>query len=163
MSPSPSGSAFAEMESSIPNGFSGIIIGGNAPLSRVLTEKLTQARMRGARIYPIPDFYENFWFKIPVFHLHDRWFVFSHGFDLLHNPVWRKLKRLMDVALAAVFLAALSPVMLIAALAVKLTSPGPILYSQTRTGLNDREFKVYKFRTMRPDAEKNGPQWTATH
>jgi len=58
------------------------------------------------------------------------------------------LKRLEDLSLSAIALALFSPVMLITALAVKLTSPGPVVFKQTRHGLSGREIQVYKFRSM---------------
>jgi exopolysaccharide biosynthesis polyprenyl glycosylphosphotransferase len=63
------------------------------------------------------------------------------------------LKRAADVAAAALGLLALLPLMLAIALAIRLTSPGPILFSQIRYGLNRRKFRMYKFRTMVCDAE----------
>jgi Undecaprenyl-phosphate glucose phosphotransferase len=70
------------------------------------------------------------------------------------------LKRAFDLALAAPGLVVLSPLMLAIALWVKLDSPGPVLYSQERVGLNGRRFRMLKFRTMRVDAEARGPGWT---
>ncbi len=66
-------------------------------------------------------------------------------------------KRLMDIGLAIPALLVLSPVMLMIAIAIKLDSPGPVFYIQSRVGLKDREIRVCKFRTMRSDAEKAGP------
>ena len=67
---------------------------------------------------------------------------------------WRLLaKRTIDLAGAAMGLVALSPVLLVAAVAIKLSSPGPILYAQPRYGLNRRLFKMYKLRTMVADAD----------
>ncbi|XLD74573.1 sugar transferase [Cetobacterium somerae] len=51
------------------------------------------------------------------------------------------------------------PIMIIAAIIVKIESPGPIIYSQDRVGENEKEFPVYKFRSMRQDAEKDGAKW----
>jgi lipopolysaccharide/colanic/teichoic acid biosynthesis glycosyltransferase len=59
-----------------------------------------------------------------------------------------------------VLLITLSPLMLITAFAVKLDSKGPILYRQTRTGLNSAPFTLQKFRTMDEGAEKSGAQWS---
>lgn len=70
------------------------------------------------------------------------------------------LKRTMDVALSAVGLVLIAPVLLIIAIAVKVTSAGPIFYSQERTGLDRRSFRMWKFRTMRVDAEATGSGWT---
>jgi exopolysaccharide biosynthesis polyprenyl glycosylphosphotransferase len=64
------------------------------------------------------------------------------------------LKKVFDFALACVLLAALSPILIVTALAIKMTSPGPVLFVQERLGFNKRRFKLYKFRTMILDAEK---------
>jgi len=66
----------------------------------------------------------------------------------------RAIKRLFDVLVASFALLLLSPVLIAAAVAIKLTSPGPILFLQERVGLNKRRFKIYKFRTMVPNAER---------
>jgi len=63
------------------------------------------------------------------------------------------LKRVLDFLMAAVFLIVLSPIFLVLALLIKLTSRGRILYRQTRCGLGGRKFTVYKFRSMRADAD----------
>jgi exopolysaccharide biosynthesis polyprenyl glycosylphosphotransferase len=70
------------------------------------------------------------------------------------------LKRSMDVVLSAIALVLMSPFLLLAALLVKLDSPGPIFYIQERMGLDARPFKMIKFRSMRMDAETGGPGWT---
>jgi exopolysaccharide biosynthesis polyprenyl glycosylphosphotransferase len=64
-----------------------------------------------------------------------------------------RVKRVLDTVGASLFLVLLSPVLLVAALAVKLTSPGPVIFSQLRFGLNRRQFRMYKFRTMVLGAE----------
>jgi exopolysaccharide biosynthesis polyprenyl glycosylphosphotransferase len=70
------------------------------------------------------------------------------------------LKRGLDVVGSALGIVLLSPFMLLAALLVKLDSPGPVFYTQERMGLDARPFKIIKFRTMLPDAETEGPGWT---
>jgi len=67
------------------------------------------------------------------------------------------VKRVLDIALTVVSLLVLWPVFLLVAIAIKLDSPGPILFSQIRVGQDGRLFKVYKFRSMRADAEDNLP------
>jgi exopolysaccharide biosynthesis polyprenyl glycosylphosphotransferase len=64
------------------------------------------------------------------------------------------LKKVLDFVIAFMLLAALSPILLAAAVAIKLTSPGPVFFIQERLGFNKRRFKLYKFRTMVPEAEK---------
>lgn len=63
------------------------------------------------------------------------------------------VKRVLDVSIALVMLVIISPALLIVALLIKLTSPGPILFAQQRVGRNKRKFYIYKFRTMGVDAE----------
>jgi exopolysaccharide biosynthesis polyprenyl glycosylphosphotransferase len=63
-------------------------------------------------------------------------------------------KRALDIAVSVLALTALLPIMGLAALAIKLTSPGPVFFMQERIGLNKRRFKIFKFRTMVVDAEK---------
>jgi Undecaprenyl-phosphate glucose phosphotransferase len=71
------------------------------------------------------------------------------------------IKRAMDLVLASLALVMLAPLMLAIAVAVRLSSPGPILYRQERCGLNGQRFIMLKFRTMRVDAEANNtPGWT---
>jgi exopolysaccharide biosynthesis polyprenyl glycosylphosphotransferase len=70
------------------------------------------------------------------------------------NELWpRTAKRILDITVAAAALLFFSPVLLIAAIAIKLTSPGPVFFLQERIGLNKRRFKIFKFRTMVPNAE----------
>lgn len=68
-------------------------------------------------------------------------------------------KGLFDVCAAAVALVLLAPLMAVVALLVRLTSRGPVLYRQERVGQGGRLFTIYKFRSMRVDAERNGAQW----
>lgn len=69
-------------------------------------------------------------------------------------------KRLMDFIGAVVGLILFSPLMIITAIAIKLESPGPVFFIQERMGLDGKPFLMVKFRSMRADAEKNGPGWT---
>ena len=64
------------------------------------------------------------------------------------------IKRLFDFVVSLTLIVMLSPVFLVAAIAIKLTSRGPVFFAQNRLGLNKRRFKIFKFRTMVPDAEK---------
>jgi len=70
------------------------------------------------------------------------------------------LKRVIDFFGAAVGLIVFSPLMFLTALAIKVESPGPVFFVQPRMGLDGREFMMIKFRSMRTDAEKDGPGWT---
>ena len=74
---------------------------------------------------------------------------------------WRvTVKRLMDFTGSAIGLVLLSPLMFLVAIAIKLESPGSVFYVQERMGLDAKPFLMIKFRSMRQDAEANGPGWT---
>lgn len=70
----------------------------------------------------------------------------------------KNLKRVGDILVSALMLLVLSPVYLILAIAVKRSTPGPVIYSQERIGMRQKPFRIYKFRSMQQDAEIGGPQ-----
>ena len=73
------------------------------------------------------------------------------------------MKRVFDVAVAGCGLVVLSPLLLLASIAVKAGSPGPVLYRGVRVGRNGDEFHIYKFRTMRVGADRQGPPLTSAN
>jgi lipopolysaccharide/colanic/teichoic acid biosynthesis glycosyltransferase len=74
--------------------------------------------------------------------------------------LYRRLKSVLEPVLALILVVALSPVLAVTAILVKLSSPGPILYRQQRVGQNGKLFTILKFRSMSVDAEARGPQWS---
>lgn len=143
------------------NSWTGLIVGAGQKLPDAAVETLMRFRLRGVRVYDLTDFYELIWYKVPVFYLRRSWFAMSQGFQLLHDPLGLRLKRAFDFLGALLLLLLASPILLITALAIKLESRGPIVFKQTRVGENGKLFTVYKLRSMRVDAEKNGAQWAA--
>lgn len=78
-----------------------------------------------------------------------------------HKSWYHKLKAIFDISLGVLLLIIFSPAMLLAYLLVKLTSPGPAIYSQTRVGLMGKPFTIYKFRSMKHRCESlTGAQWS---
>jgi exopolysaccharide biosynthesis polyprenyl glycosylphosphotransferase len=74
-------------------------------------------------------------------------------------PEWQQsIKRVLDIVVSLICMIILIPVYFIVAVGVKMSSPGPVLYSQERIGIKGRPFKMHKFRSMYKDAETNGPQ-----
>ena len=140
--------------------WSGILIdGAERSLSQQMVRDLMDMRLRGVYVYSIADFCEQFWQKIPPAYVQDDWFAFTSGFNILHNRIKAKLKQLIDIVVAAVMIIVSLPITLPTAIAIKFSSPGPIFYSQVRTGLNGKKFRVYKFRSMCQNAESKGIQW----
>ena len=140
--------------------WSGILIdGAERSLSQQMVRDLMDMRLQGVYVYSIADFCEQFWQKIPPAYVQDDWFAFTSGFNILHNRIKAKLKQLIDIVVAAVMIIVSLPITLPTAIAIKFSSPGPIFYSQVRTGLNGKKFRVYKFRSMCQNAESKGIQW----
>ncbi|BAB74553.1 sugar transferase [Anabaena sp. FACHB-709] len=139
--------------------WSGVVVTTPTELSDVQMQQLMQLRLSGVSIYGLPDVCETLWYKLPSSLLEDNWLAFGNGFNLTADSISQKLKRSVDIMLTCCLCVFLSPLMLLAALAIKLDSPGPVFYSQIRTGLEGKPFKVYKFRSMYQDAEKRGAQW----
>jgi len=104
------------------------------------------------------DFYEQVTGKIPIESLRLGALLFSSGFHI--SRFLEIYKRLASIAVSIVGLILSLPLLPFVALAIKLTSPGRLLYKQKRVGRNDSVFYCYKFRTMRADAEADtGPTW----
>jgi sugar transferase (PEP-CTERM system associated) len=130
---------------------------GKLPMQQLLEMKLD-----GVNFDHLPSVYEKYTGKIAIENLRPSWIVFSGGFQ--KSQAATTVKRLVDVAVASLALIATLPIMLAVALAVRLTSAGPVLYHQRRVGLRGVPFTVHKFRTMRQDAEaESGPVWALKH
>ncbi len=123
-------------------------------------EELLECRMRGIEILDAMDFWEREAGLIHLARAEPAWLAFSEGFPL--HPRRRRLKRLVDVTFSLAFLICVLPLCALVALAIWVESPGAIFYRQERVGLNGQTFKVWKFRSMRPDAERDGaPRWAS--
>jgi sugar transferase (PEP-CTERM system associated) len=126
--------------------------GGNMPLRELL-----DCKVFGIRVVDIATHFEKNLHQISLRHVNPGWLVFGDGFN--QGAVRSAMKRLCDVFVSLLLLIVSAPLMLLAALAVKAESRGPVFYRQERVGLNGAPFSVIKFRSMRTDAEKDGPRW----
>lgn len=131
---------------------------GKLPMDKLLEMKLE----RGVTFDHLATVYEEYTGKIAVENLRPSWLIFSGGFK--KTRLLSAGKRTLDIIAAAGGLIVLSPVMALTALAVKLSSPGPVLYHQRRVGQHGRLFTVHKFRSMRSDAEAGtGAVWARSN
>lgn len=127
--------------------------GGNLPMRALLDCKVV-----GIRVVDIATHVERNLHQISLKHVNPGWLIFGDGFN--QGALRSGIKRLSDIVVSLVLLIVSAPVMLLAALAVKLESRGPVFYRQERVGQNGAPFRVTKFRSMCQDAEKDGrPQW----
>lgn len=123
--------------------------GGGVPMDDLLA-----CRIRGIPVMDLAAYTESARSEVPIDSLKGSWLVYGHGF--VQGQARQALKRAFDIFSSALLLVLLSPVMLLAALAIKLDSRGPVLYRQERVGLRGRSFMCTKFRSMRVDAEGDG-------
>jgi sugar transferase (PEP-CTERM system associated) len=120
---------------------------------------LLACRTIGIRVREYISFLEEEIGYIDVDELRPSALIFSWGFD--RTPIFLATKRLFDIGVSLFLLVFTLPLTILAAIAIRLDSPGPILFRQDRVGLDSRRFQVLKFRSMRVDAEREGPQWAA--
>jgi sugar transferase (PEP-CTERM system associated) len=125
-----------------------------------LAASIMECRLRGVGVCDAVDFYEQLSGRIWLEGLHPQWLFYTGGFHPSRATL--AFKRFFDVVFCSVLLAVCAPLLLIIAIAIKLNSPGPVLFRQVRVGLYGRAFVLYKFRSMRQDAEtETGPVWAA--
>ncbi len=125
-----------------------------------LNKLLYQLLAAGVRVEDLPVFYETVFRRVPLSLLSEEWFLEKIPAT---NTIYDGLKRAAELAIALVLQIILLPLELLFALFILLTSPGPVIYSQARIGKYGEAFTLYKFRTMRMDAEKDGARWAAEH
>lgn len=130
----------------------------------VTEHKLTRRIMRYCNshvihFYYIPSFSQVFGHTAKFEHVGDT-IVFTNYDEPLTNPTNRFLKRAFDLAVSSFILLCLLPFIPFIALVIKLQSPGPIFFKQSRTGLNGKEFKCYKFRSMHVNVDADRVQAT---
>lgn len=101
-------------------------------------------------------FYESLFQKLALDDLEENWFIEN---IVPRRPVYETIKRIVDIFLSLALIIILSPIMLLIAILIKLTSKGPTIYKQNRAGLNNKSFALYKFRSM--IADHSGPAATA--
>jgi sugar transferase (PEP-CTERM system associated) len=129
--------------------------GGGVPMDQLLA-----CRIRGIPVIDLAGFYERAKSEVPIDSLKASWLVYGHGF--VQGRARRMAKRAFDLVCSGVLLVLTSPVMLLTVLAIRLDSPGPVIYRQERVGKGGRVFLCLKFRSMRSDAERDGvARWAA--
>ncbi len=126
---------------------------GAMPLRELLDCKIV-----GVKVHDINTHFEKTLGQIRLGFANAGWMIFGDGFDQRFSR--SAVKRLFDILVALALIVLASPIMLLAAIAIKLDSRGPALYRQERLGQDGRPFMVAKFRSMRTDAESDGkPRW----
>ncbi len=125
-------------------------------------EDLFKCKTRGVDVIEILDFIEQETGQIAVNLIYPSWVIYSNGFEMNHR-FKTSLDHRMNAVLAILMLIPMLPIMLITALAIYLDdgrrTGASVFYRQVRIGIDGKPFHILKFRSMRPDAEKNGARW----
>ena len=145
----------------IKNPVSEIVVAVDDRRKGLPMEDLLECKMEGVKIVDGMTFYERESRKVALEMVTRGWLVFTDGFTV--SSVFGFGKRSLDILAATTLLLVSLPLMILTVIAIKAEDGfrAPMLYSQERVGLNGRVFKVYKFRSMIKDAEKNGAVWAS--
>lgn len=128
---------------------------------RLPMQGLIECRLAGIKIRTYQNFLEKETGRVDPDALQPDWFLYSEGFP--NRGLQQTIKRVLDMAASLALIIGTFPIFVATMIAIKLEGDGPIFYAQQRVGLRGRPFTLIKFRSMRPDAEKEGaPQWAAT-
>jgi len=122
-------------------------------------QELLRLKGEGIQVHELASIYQSLSGRVPLHLVDDLYFLRVAAFTRDVDPVLSNLLRVFDVIVAIALLALSWPLWALAYLGIKLTMPGPALFSQERVGKDEVPYTIYKFRSMRLDAEKNGPQW----
>ncbi len=135
-----------------------VVVALSEARGRLPVDALLALRMAGVKVEEGTSFYERVSGKILLENLKPSFLIFSDGFR--KALVTRAVKRITGVAISVTGLVLSAPITLVVAVLIRLDSPGPIFVEQERMGQNGKVFTLYKFRSMRADAEANGrPVW----
>ncbi len=133
-----------------------LVVDLRSVLSDRMAQYVSSCTISGSTTRALTNVYEEHTGRLPIVHLAEGWELREPA---IKTAPYQVAKRIIDVVLVAVA-APLALVMTMGlALLVRFSSPGPAIFKQCRTGLNGRRFTLYKLRTMRTDAESDGPRF----
>ena len=139
-----------------------IVVGLAERRAAMPVDALLDLRFSGILVEEASTTHESAFGRVPIRELRPSQLIF--GTQLGPRRTNLRIQMIYSTLIAAIGLVIFGPIMLLTALAVKITSPGPILFQQTRVGLYNRPFTIYKFRSMVADAEaKTGAVWASRH
>lgn len=120
-------------------------------------QELLALRLKGVVVEEPGPLIERISGRVPLEGLNPSALIFTEGFKIRYSL--RVARRIVSIVVSSIALAISLPLIPFIILAIRLSSPGPIFFRQIRVGYGGRPFTIYKFRTMRQDAEANGAMW----
>ena len=138
-----------------------LILAGHA-LDPSILRKAAALRLKGVVVWNLPRLWSEFAERLPARFIDERWVATAEGFRSLNETSFQVIKRLVDICLAFVGLLLNSPLLVLAAVLIKLQDGDGVFYSQERVGKGGKIFRVHKLRTMVGQAEDiTGPVWAS--
>lgn len=141
--------------------FTEVLIAMDQPEHELLMDLVSSCAENKVAVKIMPDLYDIFSGLVRTLHMYG--IPLIEISPMLLKPWQSTVKRMIDISFSLLFLIVGSPLWLIFAIIIKITSKGPIFYIQERAGKNGKPFRMYKFRTMSTNADKTGPAWTAVN
>lgn len=139
-----------------------IVLAADDRRGRLPLEALWECRRQNVSVIDYLTFYERETGSVDLDALQLDWFLFSPGFS--NSWLHKALKRLLDLCVCLCLLALFLPLIVATAILIRLESPGPVIFRQTRVGSNGRSFTLFKFRSMAVASESDGtPLWAAAN
>jgi len=132
-----------------------VVLPSNLLANKKITKLIYENLRENIDVVTTEEFYEIIFKKLPVNDLNESWFLNN----IAKPKIYTKIKYAIEPILAVFIFIVLLPLLVLIAFIVKITSIGPIIYTQKRIGRDGKIFTLYKFRTMIKDAETGGPQW----
>ncbi|WP_019674617.1 TIGR03013 family XrtA/PEP-CTERM system glycosyltransferase [Arsukibacterium perlucidum] len=148
----------------IDNGIDQLVIACDERRNMLPVEDLFKCKSRGIEVIEILDFIERETGQIAVNLIYPSWIIYGNGLDL-NQRFKTNLDYKLNLVLAVLMLAVTWPIMLLTALLIYLEdgrkTGASVFYRQVRVGFDGKPFYILKFRSMKPDAEKNGARWAS--
>jgi len=118
-------------------------------------ERLVRLHFDDLPVFTLSAFYATRWRQVPVLNLELAW-ALEQDFSLARRSYYRYVKDLADLIFGGILFLLALPIMLLVAVIIKINSPGPVIFTQQRTGRDGKPFKLFKFRTMRVQPPSEG-------
>ena len=134
-----------------------VVVAQDNPRKVFPAEALLMLKRQGVAVSEGEYFYERLMGKLMTDYVRPSVMIFTAS--PMHHTVQIWIKNVVDFTVAMTLLILTLPITIATAIIIKLTSKGPIFYNQERVGMNGKPFTIYKFRSMRTDAEKDGAKW----